>query len=94
LDYIFKLLATEDRTFQYAEGDPNSLLLLPQAKRGYAQTAFAGIIEMVKLHSSTSAHVEAGGWGDFMSAQRMYAIILKTTLLHNRNVRDNFLASC
>ena len=68
-DYIFKLLAT-DQQFQFAENDH---LLPPDTKRGYAQTAFSGIIEMVKLHTSNPAHVEAAGWDNFVITQQTYA---------------------
>jgi hypothetical protein len=57
------------------------MLLLPQTKRSYAQAAFSGIIDLVRLHSSTSVHVEAGGWGDCLSAQNMYAITFITTII-------------
>ncbi len=72
-DYIFRLLATEDRSTQYAEGDPNALLLLPQVKRGYARNAFSAIVDMVKLHVGSAVHLSAGGWGECASQQRLYA---------------------
>jgi hypothetical protein len=41
-------------------------------KRGYAETALSEVIEMVKLHTSDSTHVEAGGWGECASAKSSY----------------------
>ena len=73
-EYIFKLLATEDRIMQFAEGDPNALLLLPHIKRDYAKTALSAIIDMVKLHAANPAHLECGGWGDCQAAQRLYVL--------------------
>jgi hypothetical protein len=70
-DYIFRLLATEDRSTQFAEGDPNALLLLPQVKRGYARTAFSSIVDMVKLHAASAQHLAAGGWGECAAQQRL-----------------------
>jgi hypothetical protein len=72
-DYIFRLLATEDRSFQFADGDPNALLLPAQVKRGYAQTAFSEIIEMLKLHLANATNLEASGWEDCLQAQKMYS---------------------
>ena len=66
-------LITEDRSTQFAEGDPNALLLLPQVKRGYARTAFSSIVDMVKLHAANAQHLAAGGWGECAAQQRLCA---------------------
>ena len=81
-EYIFKLLATEDRIMQFAEGDPNALLLLPHIKRDYAKAALSAIIDMVKLHAANPAHLECGGWGDCQAAQRLYVVVCHRTILH------------
>ena len=70
-EYVFRLLATEDRG-AFVEADPRSKLLLPKVKRGYAETALSEIIEMVKMHTSDATHVEAGGWGECISAKLSY----------------------
>jgi hypothetical protein len=81
-DYIFRLLATEDRSFQFSVGDSNSLLLPAQVKRGYAQTAFSEIVEMLKLHLANAANLESSGWEDCLPAQKMYSYYPRN-FIHN-----------
>jgi hypothetical protein len=67
---------------QFAEGDPNALLLLPHIKRDYAKTALSAIIDMVKLHAANPTHLECGGWGDCQAAQKLYAVVCHRTILN------------